>query len=69
MLKKELFITCSKGNENILSKELFLMGFHNNKPSFRGVKINLKNEDYMTAIYKINYKTRIGIRVLLPLKK
>ena len=61
-----LFVTCAHSLEPVLHKELVSMGYHQAKEDFRGVYIpNVTLKD----IYKINYESRIAIRVLLPIKR
>jgi len=66
-----LFVTCSRGFEPLLQKELLQLGFSESslKFGFRGVEIdhNEGKMPIMQSIYKINYASRLGIRVLQPL--
>lgn len=59
-----LFVTCSQGLEKLLLDELVALGFEECSPGYRGVYVR---DDSMRAVYKINYCSRIGGRVLLPL--
>ncbi len=59
-----LFVTCAQGLEQLLSEELAEFGFNEVSLGYRGVHVR---DDSMEAIYKINYCSRIGGRVLLPL--
>ncbi len=60
----DLFVTCANKLEPFLTQELTQMGFSQLVPGFRGVHV--KNV-FFDAIYRINYLSRIGGRVLLPL--
>lgn len=66
MFPCDIFITCSHGLEPLLTDELQELGYHRIKPGFRGVYVE---GIHLTDIYKINYMTRIGGRVLLPLAR
>lgn len=59
-----LFVTCAQGVEKLLCEELIELGFTEVSEGYRGVHVR---EDSMEAIYKINYCSRLGGRVLLPL--
>lgn len=59
-----LFITCSAGLEELLALELNSFGYPKTQIGFRGVHVDAPN---LEDIYKINYLSRIGGRVLLPL--
>ncbi len=59
-----LFITCGRGFEHLLDSELSELGFAQNEIGFCGVTVK---DDSLSAIYKINYCSRIAGRVLLPL--
>lgn len=61
---RHLFVTCGQGLEPLLVEELAELGFTNVREGFRGVYVY---DDSYEAIYKINYSSRIGSRVLLPL--
>lgn len=62
---QNLFVTCSKGLEPLLTDELAEMGFDQITPRYCGVYVdNTSIED----IYRINYCSRLASRVLLPLK-
>jgi putative N6-adenine-specific DNA methylase len=60
----DLFVTCGQGFEPLVVEELIELGYPQVFPGFRGVHI--KNVD-MTAVYHINYLSRLAGRVLLPL--
>jgi putative N6-adenine-specific DNA methylase len=62
--KLELFVSCSQGVEPLLSDELAQMGYDDCTQGFRGVYVPNTS---MEAIYRINYCSRLGSRVLLPL--
>jgi putative N6-adenine-specific DNA methylase len=59
-----LFVTCAQGVEKLLCDELAEIGFSESSVGYRGVHVR---DDSMEAIYKINYRSRLGGRVLLPL--
>lgn len=61
---QKLFVTCGQGLEPILEAELRELGYEAVRPGFRGVYVDVNGFD---DIYKINYCSRIGGRVLLPL--
>jgi len=70
-------VTCSRGAENLLGKEVEAMGYLH-KMGKRGVFVNINgstgdvlspSKGLMEAIFRINYTSRIATRVLLPLKK
>lgn len=61
-----LFVTCGQGLEPLLVHEMTEMGFTDVREGFRGVYVY---NDSFNAIYRINYCSRIGGRVLLPIKK
>lgn len=63
-MDKSLFITCSQGFEPLLIEELNELGFTQCKEGFRGVYVPFSS---MSDVYRINYLSRIGGRVLLPL--
>jgi len=70
MKRSKIFVSCSKGMEPILQQELLSMGYKekNMTLGFRGVHLRDNEEDsLMKSIYKINYTSRIAIRVLLPI--
>lgn len=58
-----LFVTCGEGLEGLLIQELAEMGFTDVREGFRGVYVFDKS---FNAIFRINYCSRIGGRVLLP---
>ena len=59
-----LFVTCSQGLEELLVQELAQLGMTSVATGFRGVHVNDVDVD---AIYRLNYCSRVGGRVLLPL--
>lgn len=61
-----LFVTCGQNLEPLLLQELSELGFSDVREGFRGVYVN--DHSYQ-AIFRINYCSRIGGRVLLPLSK
>lgn len=62
----EIFVTCAEGIEPLLAEELRSLGYAQIKESFRGIYVNI---DAHEAIYRINYCSRLAIRVLLPLRQ
>ena len=62
--QNELFITCSNGIEPLLVEELAEMGFTETVAGYRGVYVVVHGFE---AVYKINYRSRLASRVLLPL--
>lgn len=60
----KLFITCLVGLEELLVSELKELGFDNTLKKYAGVEI----ETDELGVYKINYLSRVAIRVLLQLK-
>lgn len=60
----QLFVTTSSGLEALLLKELESFGYTKAKLGYRGVHVEVPNNE---AIYKINYLSRVAGRVLLPL--
>lgn len=62
----DLFVTCATNLEPFLAQELAQMGFPQATIGFRGVQVN---DVPFEAIYRINYCSRIGGRVLLPLAR
>jgi len=60
---KELFVTCGSSLEGLLFEELKQLGIPHLRKGFRGVFAPKK----MEYVYKINYSSRIAIRVLWPL--
>ena len=62
----EIFVTCSEGLELLLKDELAQMGYNDLHPGFRGVYVN---EVDFEAVYRINYCSRLAVRVLLPLAR
>lgn len=63
---KKIFVTCAKGFEPLLLKEIKSLGFSSVDPQFRGVQLNLQEEQIEEAVYTLNYCSRIGVRVLVP---
>ncbi len=61
-----LFVTCGQGLEPLLAEELAELGFSEIYPGFRGVMVKAY---HLEAVYRINYASRIGGRVLLPLSQ
>lgn len=61
-----LFITCSSALEPLLQQELLDLGVENTEIGYRGVYVD--SWDWAT-LYKINYCSRLGSRVLLPLNR
>lgn len=62
--RNDLFVTCSQGLEPLLERELTELGLEVSSIGFRGVHV--KGSD-LASIYQINYCSRLGGRVLLPL--
>jgi putative N6-adenine-specific DNA methylase len=62
----DLFITCSQMIEPLLAQEAAQLGYSQAVTGFRGVSIKDVNFD---AVYRLNYLSRLGGRVLLPLKR
>lgn len=60
----KIFVSCSQGLEPILVQEMQKMGFENVLEGFRGVHVEVRE---IADIYRINYCSRIGGRVMLPL--
>lgn len=63
-MKIKLFVTCSAGLEELLLQELNSFGFLQTKTGYRGCHVEVSS---LSAIYKINYLSRIASRVLMPL--
>ncbi len=62
----ELFVTCSGHLEQLLADELAELGYPEVVIGFRGVRVpNTTLED----VYRINYCSRIGGRVLIPITR
>lgn len=59
----KLFITCGQGLEPLLQAELKDLGYES-RHGYRGVYLDVET---FSDIYRINYLSRIGGRVLLPL--
>lgn len=62
----ELFVTCSTGLEDLLLEELAELQCKKLTKGFRGVHVE---EVYLNDVYRINYGSRLGSRVLMPMKK
>jgi 23S rRNA (guanine2445-N2)-methyltransferase len=62
----ELFVTCAQGIEPLLHAELTEMGFASLREGFRGIYVA---DVDLKAMYRINYCSRLGMRVLLPLAR
>lgn len=60
----KLFITCAQALEPILAEELRELGYEKITEGFRGVHVDVHG---LEDVYKINYCSRIGSRVLLPI--
>jgi putative N6-adenine-specific DNA methylase len=61
-----IFVTCSSALEPILLKELETLGYPQGKIDYKGVYVpDVTIED----IYRINYLSRVAIRVLLPIHR
>lgn len=60
----KIFVSCSQGLEPILLQEMQKLGFQDVREGFRGVHVEVGQ---ISDIYRINYCSRIGGRVLLPL--
>lgn len=59
-----LYVTCSTGLEELLLEELQELGYTEVRKGFRGVYVENSS---LNDVYRINYASRIAIRVLLPL--
>lgn len=59
-----LFLTCSQGIEDLLAQEVKEIGYPNVQTGYRGVYVDV---DDFSAVYRLNYHSRIATRVLLPL--
>ncbi len=59
----DAFVVCARGLEDLLAEELKELGIKVLKKGFRGVYV----PSTMDVIYKINYQSRIAIRVLKPI--
>lgn len=64
---KKIFVTCAKGYEPLLHKEIKALGFNVVDPQIRGVQLSVQEEQIEEAVYTLNYCSRIGVRVLVPL--
>ncbi len=62
----DLFVTCPQGIEPLLCLELQELGFTTLHAGYRGVYVN---ECSFSDIYKINYRSRLASRVLLPIHR
>lgn len=60
----ELFVTCSNHLEHLLAQELGELGYPKAVTGFRGVRVP---DVDLSAIYRINYRSRIAGRVLMPI--
>lgn len=60
----KVFVTCAPSIEDILLKELENLGFHDTSAGFAGVYVSVHS---FSDIYRINYATRVGSRVLFPI--
>lgn len=66
-----LFVSCAKGFEPLLQNELHRICSPRTKfkPAFRGVFLELNDEDeLLKTICQVNYTSRIAIRALLPIQ-
>lgn len=62
----ELFVTCAGNLEPILAQELAQLGYPQAVTGYRGVRVpDVTFED----IYRINYNSRIAMRVLMPISR
>ena len=65
--KHALFVSCSRGLESPLAAELSKLGYKIDV-GFRGVHVRLEEERaVLPAVYRINYRSCLATRVLLPL--
>lgn len=65
-----LFVSCGPGIEPLLLEELSELGFHELSAGYCGIYVKTYSEkECMEAVYTINYRSRLAIRVLFPLKK
>jgi len=62
----DLFVTCAQTLEPLLADELVQLGYPDVIIGFRGVHV--KNVE-MEAVYRVNYLSRLGGRVLMPLSR
>jgi putative N6-adenine-specific DNA methylase len=62
----DLFVTCAQTLEPLLADELAQLGFHDIIKGYRGIHVKGVGMD---AVYRINYLSRLGGRVLLPLTR
>lgn len=62
----DLFITCGQALEEVLQQELIALGYPWAVTGFRGVSVS---DVGLNDIYRINYLSRVGGRVLLPLAR
>lgn len=60
----DLFVTCGQGIEPLLANELAALGYCQTTAGYRGVQV--QNVDF-SAIYHINYRSRLAGRVFMPL--
>lgn len=64
--KTNLFVVCGPGIEPLLMEELKSMGFSKLKQSCRGIYLD---DATLTDCFRINYCSRLAMRVLWPLKR
>lgn len=65
-----LFVSCGPGIEPLLAEELVELGFSDVSTGYCGVYVKTHSEvECMNAVYSINYRSRLAIRVLLPLHR
>lgn len=62
----DLFVTCGPGWEFLLAQELAELGYPQAVTGFRGAYVR---EVSFEAIYRINYRSRLASRVLLPIAR
>jgi len=60
-----LFVTCGTGIESLLVEELTELGVKGLQSGFRGVYVGVWD---WSTLYKINYASRLAVRVLLPMR-
>eukprot|EP00029_Vermamoeba_vermiformis_P011298 TRINITY_DN6172_c0_g1_i2.p1 TRINITY_DN6172_c0_g1~~TRINITY_DN6172_c0_g1_i2.p1 ORF type:complete len:312 (+),score=6.88 TRINITY_DN6172_c0_g1_i2:60-995(+) len=69
-MAKSLFVTCARGLEPILANELTALGYKRPVQKFRGSLLSFSNpEETLHAVYRLNYTSRIAMRVLYPIRK
>lgn len=59
------YVSCAKGSEHVLEKELIALGASEIKTTFGGVHCQHERE---TFYYDINLHTRVGFRVFIPIE-